>query len=232
MKALPSSAYDVARAVSVSSVQATVVSRPRVETRLGADVHQQERARAERALGVARLGAVLPEQRRLLIAGDAGDRDAVGQAGHALGLGETPRRRADLGQHRRRHAEQRAQLGIEAPRSNVEQQRARRVGDVGRVASAAREPPDQEAVDGAERDRAGLGARAQARRRCRASTAPSSPRSTDPAPGRSARAARARGPRPSARRTAAPCAGPARRSRCRPDGRRRGPRAASSRAGW
>ena len=134
------------------------------------------------------LGAVLAEQRRLLIARDARDRNAVGQAGHALRLGEPARRGADLGQHRRRHAEQRAQLGIEAPRPDVEQQRARRVGDVGRVRLAARQPPDQEAVDGAERDLAAPRRARAGPRRCPASTRSSSPRSTDPAPGPSARA--------------------------------------------
>ena len=190
MNALPSSAYDVAR-VARSPIQRPGDRRQqaaRRELRLGADVHQQERARAERALGVAGLGAVLAEQRRLLIAGDAGDRDAVGQAGHALRLAEPARRRADLGQQRRRHAEQRAQLGLEAPRAEVEQQRARRVGDVGDVRLAARQPPDQEAVDGAEGDLAAPRRARAAPRRCPAATRSSSPRSRDRAPGRSARA--------------------------------------------
>ena len=163
----------------------TVVSSPFCDgTGARAGVHQHERAGAVGALGVAGGEAGLAEQRRLLIAGDARDRDAVGQPGHAARLAVALRRAAHLGQHRARHAEQR-RTARRAPveRVQIEQQRARRVRHVGDVRRAAGQPPDEEAVDGAEAELAALGARAQRRRRCRAATAAWCPRSTDRAPG-------------------------------------------------
>ena len=55
------------------------------------------------------------------------------------------------------------QLVVPSPRVDVEQQRARGVGDVGGVDLAAGQPPQQEAVDGAEGEFAALGALARAR---------------------------------------------------------------------
>ena len=73
--------------------------------RLGAHVHQHERAGAVGVLGHARLEAGLAEQRRLLVAGDAAHGDAVGCRAEAAA------RRSHLGQARHRHAEEVAQLG-------------------------------------------------------------------------------------------------------------------------
>ena len=194
MNALPSSAYAVARAASVSSVQATVAEQPaRRDLRLAADVHQQERAGAEGALGVARLGAVLSEQRRLLVARDAGDRDAVGQPGHALRLGRgappTGRPRA-APTAARRTARTARDRNARARRSNSS------VRDALVTSVACVLPPDSRqirklstvpnAIAPPRRARAG-------RRRCRAASGSWSPRSRDPAPAPSARAARARG---------------------------------------
>ena len=89
------------------------------------------------------------------------------------------------------------QLVVPGERVDVEQQRAAGVADVGHVAASAGQPPDEERVDGAERDLARLRARPQARARCRAGASPSCPRSTRRARGRSSGG---RGPRgPSAR---------------------------------
>ena len=60
-----------------ASVQPTVVSRPSTGSgQRVADVHEHEAAGAVGVLGHARLEAGLAEQRRLLVAGDAGHRDA------------------------------------------------------------------------------------------------------------------------------------------------------------
>ena len=108
-KMAPSRAYAV---VPSASVQATVVSRPSVGGgHRSADVHEHEAAGAVGVLRGARLEAGLPEQRGLLVAGDAGDRDAGGQAAAIGGDAEAAARRADLGQGGHRHAEQVAQLG-------------------------------------------------------------------------------------------------------------------------
>jgi hypothetical protein len=72
-------------------------------------VLEQERPGAVGALGLARLEAGLPEQRRLLVAQRAGDRHAVQRPARlAVDLG----RRADLGQHRARDADGLAQAVV------------------------------------------------------------------------------------------------------------------------
>src|SRR6185295_6172878 len=116
-----------------------------------AGVEQQEAAGAVGRLGHARREAGLAEQRRLLVARDPGDRER---------RVEQPRcRRAidpavlvNLRQDRIGHAEQCAQLGVPAVGANREQRGAAGVGDVGGVDRAAGQPPQEEAVDRAERE--------------------------------------------------------------------------------
>ena len=141
----------------------------------------------------------------------------------------------DLGQHRARGTPNSAHSSSSNAPRRAGRSSSVREALVTSVACVvpAREPPDQEAVDGAERD-ARPPRRARAgRRRCRAASGSSSPRSTGRGPGRCARAPSrscpARLERGAQRRR---CAGPARRWRWRPAARRRAPTAASSRAGW
>ena len=84
------------------SCQATVDSIPSVDRRqLGADVGEDERARAVGVLGHARREAGLAEQRALLVADDAAHRRARRRAGAADGHAEAAARRAHLGQRAR-----------------------------------------------------------------------------------------------------------------------------------
>ncbi len=129
--------------------------------RLRTGVHQQEAAGAVGVLRHARLEAALPEGRRLLVAGDAGDRDR-GAEQLGIGLAQDAARRLHLGQHRARHVEDVEQLVVPVELVDVEQQRAARVRDVGGVDAPAGQAPQQEAVDGAGEDLAVAGARAQA----------------------------------------------------------------------
>ena len=139
--------------------QATVVSRPCAGgDGRGARVQQHEAAGAVRVLGAARLEARLAEQRRLLIARDAGDRHAGRQPAEVARLADDAARIDDRRQHLARDAEQRA--ASRRPTSTVrevEAQRARGVGHVGGVHAAAGELPDEPGVDGAEGELAALG---------------------------------------------------------------------------
>ena len=130
--------------------QAIVVSRPSAGCGLvGAGVEEDEAPGAVGVLRLARLAASLAEQRRLLVAGDPGDRH--------LGA-ELARRPVDVGggqrlrQALRVDAEQLAELGVPAPLADVEEHRPRRVGEVGRV--TAGELEDEPGVDRPE-DRVG-----------------------------------------------------------------------------
>ena len=96
-----------------------------------------------------------PTQRRLLVAGDAGDRDR-GAEQTRLGRAELAAAVADLRQQRPRDVEQAQQFGIPVAAVNVEQQRARGVRHVGRMHAPAGQPPQQEAVDRAEGELAAL----------------------------------------------------------------------------
>ena len=74
-----------------------------------------------------------------------------------LGRAEVGGAVPDLRQHRHRHAQQRAELGVPAVVANVVEQGAAGVGRVGGMHPAAGQPPDQEAVDRAEAEVARLG---------------------------------------------------------------------------
>src|SRR5690606_5534200 len=110
-------------------------------------------------LGHADLEARLPEGRRLLVAQDAGDRDAgevALRAALAVDLGGG----TDLGQHRHRDAHVRGDALVPAQGLEVHEHRARGVGDVGDVDAAlgaAGEVPQQPGVGVAEHQVAGLG---------------------------------------------------------------------------
>ena len=88
--------------------------------------------------------ARLTEERCLLVAGRAGDRDACAEE---LRLADRPARADDLGEHGARDAEELEQLVVPVERREVEEQRSRGVGDVGRVHGPAGQLPDEPRVD-------------------------------------------------------------------------------------
>ena len=171
-----------------------MVSRP--STGVGhvcADVHQHERAGAVGVLGHARLEARLAEQRGLLVAGDAADRDAAGPAAQPATVDAEPAaRRPHLGQHATRHAEQVAQLG----RTTRSARMSKSIVRLGvrrrrwRAPLAAGQLPQEPRVDRAERE-VGVGLDAAF---ARAATRASSPRSTGRARDRSRRGRSGRWP--------------------------------------
>ena len=79
---------------------------------------QHEAAGAVGVLGHAGLEAGLAEERGLLVAGDAGDRDRRAEQTR-LGLAIDLARRAHLRQHRARHAEELQQLVVPSPAVDV-----------------------------------------------------------------------------------------------------------------
>src|ERR1700761_709544 len=118
--------------------------------RLVAGVHQHEATRAIGVLGQARLETRLPEQRCLLIAGDAGNGYLTTEEMLRLDVAIDFARRFHLGQHRPRHVEYLEQLVVPLALVDVVHQGARGVGVVGDMHLAAGEVPDQPGVDGAE----------------------------------------------------------------------------------
>ena len=116
--------------------------------RIGAGVHEQEAAGAVGRLRLPGLVAALAEQCRLLVAGDARDRDARAEQ---LRLPHRLARVGDARQQRAIDAEHLEQLAVPLERPQVREQRARRIRPVGDVDVAARQLPHQPAVDGAER---------------------------------------------------------------------------------
>ena len=167
MKTLPSSAYSV-RSADLPRDRREQALRGRDRPRAG--VLQQEAAGAVGVLRQARRRAHLAEERRLLIAGDPGDRRRRATPRLRRDCAVDLARGAHLRQHAARAREEPQQLVVPAPRVDVEQHGARRVADVGDVRRAAGQLPDQPGVDGAERELAGA-RRARARRaRCREST--------------------------------------------------------------
>ena len=99
--------------------------------------------------------AGLPEQRGLLVAGDAGDRQVEAEERRRVGAADDAVRRHDLGQRRRaaRRTASHSSLDQRAG-ADVVQQRARGVGRVGDVAQARGQPGDEVGVDRADRDAA------------------------------------------------------------------------------
>jgi hypothetical protein len=105
--------------------------------------------------------ARLAEERGLLVACDAGHREAPRQS-----VASRRRRRSargnDARKHGPRHVEQRQQLVIPVERVDVEKQRARRIRDIRHVGAPAGKMPDEPGIDGAERELAAFGALASA----------------------------------------------------------------------
>src|SRR6266545_598844 len=141
--ALPSSAYTG----PVPRSHASVASRPAAERAI-VDPVFTSRKQPVPYVFFASPGAKhgLAEERGLLIAGDAADRDRSTEV-RGIGVAEVRDRRQHLGEHRRRHAEPGAELVVPAGPRDVEEERTRGVRDVGPMRSAAREPPEQPAVD-------------------------------------------------------------------------------------
>ena len=132
-------------------------------TGLGAGVQEQEVARAVGVLGLADREARLAEHGRLLVAEDAGDRDARRATPFAFAVLHA--RRLDLGQHRPGHAHRVEDLVVPVERLQVHQHRARRVGRVGDVNAAVRpagQVPHDPRVHVPEDDVPALGALADA----------------------------------------------------------------------
>ena len=196
------------------SDHATVVSRPSTGSgSVGADVHEHERAGAVGVLGHARLEARLAEQRGLLVAGDAADRDARG-----------PRRASGRSRRSGRStAAPRAGTRAGTPNSVAQlvatsaARRCRRAScgsrSTDRSRARRRRPPvsfqssQVSTVPNARSSSAVDAALVQQPRELRA------PRSTGRARARCARGSSARGRRRAARRSGPRCGGPATRSR-------------------
>src|SRR5690606_8650723 len=94
--------------------------------------------------------AHLPEQRGLLVAGDARDGNAGALARTQVGVAVDFRRRAHLRQHLARDIQRLQHDRVPVQLVNVVEQGARGVGVVGDVGLALGHLPDQPAVDGAE----------------------------------------------------------------------------------
>ena len=102
-----------------------------------AGVHEQEGARAVGAFGVAGGEAGLAEEGRLLVAGHAANRDAVGQDAQGLGVAVNLAIRGDARQDTARNAENLQQFLVPLQGVDVEEQGARGVGDIRDVRGAA-----------------------------------------------------------------------------------------------
>src|SRR4030095_150670 len=92
--------------------------------------------------------AGLPEEGRLLIAGDASNRNCDAAD---IRVRADSGRGHDAREHRAWDVEQREELVIPIARANVEEQRAARVRRIGDMSFAVRQVPDEPGVDGAER---------------------------------------------------------------------------------
>ena len=153
----------------------------RRDERRAARVHEQEAAGAIGVLGHARLETCLAEQRRLLVAGDAGDRYLLAAEHRHRTLaspsidgtisGSTARGMRSNSQHRL----------VPVAGREIQQQRATRVGGVGDVAPAAASASRRASCRSC-RTRVRRARRAPwRRRRCPATRRVSCPKNTDPA---------------------------------------------------
>src|SRR6185437_15678828 len=125
-------------------------------------VKQEEGAGSVRAFPFAGVEAALAKESRLLIAGDAADRNAVGEEIEAAGGSEIGGTRPHFGEQVARNLEISKQLVVPLHRVDIEEEGAAGVAGVGEVAAAG-EPPDQEGIDGAAGEVAGRGADVEAR---------------------------------------------------------------------
>ena len=123
-----------------------------------AGIHQHEAAGAVGVLGHAGREAGLAEGGGLLVAGHAGHGHGSPEHG-CRRLAEHATGRPHMRQHRWRDVEEPKQFIVPLQGMDVEQQGARRVAGIGRMHAATGQLPQQPAVDGAECQLAGLGAR-------------------------------------------------------------------------
>ncbi len=115
-----------------------------------AGVGEDEGAGAVGALGVPGVEAGLAEQRRLLVTGQARDRQLEAAERRGVGGADLAPVGDQLRQGVTGYAEERAQLVGPLPGREVHQQRAAGVGDVGDVPGATGHPGDEIGVDGAD----------------------------------------------------------------------------------
>ena len=116
---------------------------------LGAGVGQEKAAGAVGAFAIARPAAALADQRRLLVPGHAEDGDFRAEpfgVRHAEGMGAV----ADFRQHGRGNVVVGQQFGVPFLAADVEELGSGGVGGVGGLNAALGQPPEQEAVHGAE----------------------------------------------------------------------------------
>ncbi len=192
-----------------------------------AGVGEDERPGAVGALGVALVEAGLSEERRLLVAGEAGDRQRQAEEGAGVGGRDLAPVGHQLGQRVARDSEERAQLVGPVARLEVEEQGAGGVGDVGDVPGAAGHPRDQVGVDGADGVAPGLDERPGVRLVLgQPDQLGAGEVGVEPQPGQLARPA-PRDPRRAAGGRCRRCAGPATRSRAAASRGSRGPTAAT-----
>ena len=112
---------------------------------------EQKRACSVGALRISRCEAALGKAAGLLIARTPRDRQ-LGPEDLGCRRAERPRRRPHLRKDRWRDVEDAAELRAPGLPIDVEQQCATGVRGIGGVHAAAREPPDQKRVDGAEQN--------------------------------------------------------------------------------
>ena len=107
--------------------------------------------------------AGLADQRRLLVAGDAGDRPGRAEQSFVVLAPKSSALSRTSGSSCRGILNSRSSSSSQSCVWMLNSMVRRGVGDVGRVHLAAGQPPQQEAVDGAERQLAALGRRPRAR---------------------------------------------------------------------
>ena len=120
------------------------------EYRLFSGVHQHEAAGAVSILGHAVFHAQVPEQGRLLVAGDARDGDARAALAADVGLAIDRGGGLDFGQHGTRDAQHGQDVFVPCQLVDVEKHGARGIGVVGHMHAALGHVPDQPGVDGPE----------------------------------------------------------------------------------
>ncbi len=126
-----------------------------------AGIHQEKAAGAVGVFRHARGEARLPEGRGLLVARDARNRDRPAEQ-RGVGLPKEAGRRQHLRQQGTGHIEGAQQVIVPLAGMDIEQHRAAGIRDIGNVARAAREPPDEKGIHGAEGEFAALRPRPRA----------------------------------------------------------------------
>ena len=125
-------------------------------------IEHQERAGSISALDIARGKACLPDESRLLIAGNSADGQRLTEH-RGIADSEISGTVANLGQHAHGHVEHLAQRLVPTALANVVERGSARIGGIGEMRLAAAQPPDEKTVDGAEGDVAGGGRLARTR---------------------------------------------------------------------